>query len=305
MTDRTFVLDLARLVVAAAWADGELKNEEINSLKDLLFGLEEVSGKEWKSIEMYMNSPPSPEQTEQLAQKVLSSIRSEQDRTLVLNTLEKLFAADGVVSEEERDFLDKLRGEMEATPTGFMQRFVETIKRALGKRAETPADDTAGGNLDDYIRNRIYHELKRRGEAEQLELPAETIKKLCLAGGLMAMVGAVDSQVSPEEAEQIEQILQEQWDISRQQAHLVAVAATSGALGGLDYYRLVRGLYECTNYQERKDFLKCLFQVANASDKTSRDETEQIRQIAYSLKLNNRDFIEAKLTVPDSDREVL
>jgi len=305
MTDRTFVLDLARLVVAAAWADGELKNEEINSLKDLLFGLEEVSGKEWKSIEMYMNSPPSPEQTEQLAQKVLSSIRSEQDRALVLNTLEKLFASDGVVSEEERDFLDKLRGEMEATPTGFMQRFVETIKRALGKRAETPADDTAGGNLDDYIRNRIYHELKRRGEAEQLELPAETIKKLCLAGGLMAMVGAVDSQISREESKKIEQILQDYWGISQPQAYLVMLAAVSGALGGLDYYRLTRGFYECTDYQQRKDFLKCLFQVANASDKTSRDETEQIRRIAYSLKLNNRDFIEAKLTVPDSDREVL
>jgi uncharacterized tellurite resistance protein B-like protein len=56
---------------------------------------------------------------------------------------------------------------------------------------------------------------------------------------------------------------------------------------------------------ERRNFIKCLFRIANASEKTSYDETEEIRKISTSLKLTHKDFIEAKLTIPDEDREVL
>ena len=51
--------------------------------------------------------------------------------------------------------------------------------------------------------------------------------------------------------------------------------------------------------------MKTLFKIANASDMTSRKEVEEIRRIAESLKLPHQDFIEAKLTIPRKDREVL
>jgi hypothetical protein len=38
---------------------------------------------------------------------------------------------------------------------------------------------------------------------------------------------------------------------------------------------------------------------------TSYDEVEEIRRISESLKLPHKDFIEAKLTIPREDREVL
>ena len=31
MTDKTFIIDLAKLLIAAAWVDGELSNEEVNA----------------------------------------------------------------------------------------------------------------------------------------------------------------------------------------------------------------------------------------------------------------------------------
>ena len=37
--NRTRVLTLAKVLIAAAWADGTLTEEEKNSLKDLIFGL--------------------------------------------------------------------------------------------------------------------------------------------------------------------------------------------------------------------------------------------------------------------------
>ena len=89
MPDRKFIMDLAKLLIAAAWADGRLQNEEINALKDLLFSLEDVTGDEWAHLEIYMDSPVSMEERINLLQSVLEQIKSDQDKELVVATLEK------------------------------------------------------------------------------------------------------------------------------------------------------------------------------------------------------------------------
>jgi len=99
MPDRRFIITLAKLLIAAAWADGELKNEEINALKDLLFSLEDVTGEEWAHLEIYMDTPVCTEERDKLLGEVLDQIRSEEDKKLVMGTLENLFQADGVVRE--------------------------------------------------------------------------------------------------------------------------------------------------------------------------------------------------------------
>ena len=60
-----------------------------------------------------------------------------------------------------------------------------------------------------------------------------------------------------------------------------------------------------TTLAERKDFLDCLFAVANAAEKTSFEEIEEIREIAKGLELSHQDFIEAKLAIPREDRKGL
>ena len=57
MSKMDFVLDLAKLIIAAAWADGKLTNDEINALKDLLFRFDDITGEDWKTLQMYMDSP--------------------------------------------------------------------------------------------------------------------------------------------------------------------------------------------------------------------------------------------------------
>ena len=39
MSDRNLIFTLAKVIIAAAWADGQVSHEEVNSLKDLLFQL--------------------------------------------------------------------------------------------------------------------------------------------------------------------------------------------------------------------------------------------------------------------------
>ncbi|MHC4109633.1 MAG: tellurite resistance TerB family protein [Planctomycetota bacterium] len=307
MPGREFIMNLAKLVVAAAWADGELQNEEINALKDLLFNIENVTGDEWAQLEIYMDSPVGPQEREKLLSTVLQQIQTEEDKELVVSTLENLFQADGIVTGEEISLLEEVKKGVLDVETGVLARFSKMIKTAVKRRGDT-YDSAAQreSQIDDYIENNIYYHLKSESEKRgiKFDLPAEQVKKLCLAAGLLARISAVDSDISEDEKQTIKDVFSTQWGLSEQQAQIVTDISCDRTLQGLDYFRLSRGFFECTSLDERRSFIKCLFRIANASEKTSYGETEEIRKISISLKLTHKDFIDAKLTIPDEDREM-
>ena len=308
MPEKQFIMDLAKLLIAAAWVDGELANEEINALKDLLFNLENVTGRDWVELEIYMDSPVSLEERDAMLSRVLERIQTVRDKELVLEMLENVFKADGVVTEAEEAVLEEIKESVSDVSTGLLGRLSKSIKVAMGRRRENfKSAVQRDTQVDDYIENTIYYHLKSESEKKgiKIELPDDKVRKLCLTAGLMARISAVDSEISEQERQAIKNILSEEWDLTDQEADIVMAISCDRALRGLDYFRLTRGFFECTNLQERKDFVKSLFKIANASDKTSYDETEEIRKIAASLKLSHKDFIDAKLTIPDEDREVL
>jgi uncharacterized tellurite resistance protein B-like protein len=308
MPDRKFIMDLAKLLIAAAWADGELQNEEINALKDLLFNLEDVSGDEWSQLEIYMDSPVSSEEREELLWTVLEKIQSEEEKELVVGTLEKLFQADGVVTEEEQAVLEEIKEGVSGVNIGVLARLSKMIKATVTERGETyKSAAQRESQVDDYIENTIYYKLKSESEKKgiKIELPGQEVRKLCFAAGLLARISAVDAEISDDEKKAVKQVLSEEWNLSEQQAEIVTQISCDRTLQGLDYFRLSRGFFECTTLDERRNFIKCLFKIANASNKTSYDETEEIRRISNSLKLTHKDFIEAKLTIPDEERQAL
>ena len=122
MPNVTFIMDLAKLLIAAAWVDGELSNEEINALKDLLFSLPDISGEEWKHLEIYMDSPVTSKERDDILSRVSTGITSNKDKDLVVDTLTRLFEADGNVSDEEHKLLQEIKDTLSKTPTGIFSR---------------------------------------------------------------------------------------------------------------------------------------------------------------------------------------
>ena len=306
MLDKEFVMDLAKLVIAVAWADGQLQNEEINALKDLLFNLDEITGKDWAHLDIYMDSPVEPQETEELLGRVISRISSEQDRDFVMTTLEHLFQADGVISAEEKAVLERVREQTSLVDIGIFAKFSEMIKNSITRRNQSyQSAIQRESRIDDYIENTIYYQLKSYCEKKgiNINLPEGKLKQLCLAAGLLARIAAVDSGISEQEKQAIRDVLSNQWAVSEHEAYIIAEISCNRTLKGLDYFRLTRGFFDCTTLEQRRNFIKCLFQIANASDKTSYEEIEEIRRISNSLKLSHKDFIEAKLTIPDEERE--
>ena len=305
MADKRFILDLGKLLIGAAWADGTLSTLEVNGLKELLFQLPDISGEEWMELELYMASPVSEDERQRLLDRVLSRMTSEQDKAVALEALGKLVPTDTSADDQQTEVVSQLREDIEQRSGGLLEHLRRPLRRVLNLRGQHyQGEQDRESRLEDFIKNTIYFQvtMELRDRGITLDLEDREIRKLCLGAGLMARVAGVDFEVSPEETDAITTILQSEWKLSKEQARLVAEVSHHRVFRGLDAVRLVKRFNDFTTLEERRDFLRCLFAVANAANQTSYEEIEEIRSIAKGLELQHQDFIDAKLAVPREDR---
>jgi uncharacterized tellurite resistance protein B-like protein len=302
MSNEQLILTLAKVLIAAAWADGDLTHEEVNSMKDLLYRLPRLSARQWASLQMYIEAPVGEAERARLVADLQDAIRSPEDRALALATLEEMMQVDGQVTAEEERAVAEIRAAVESVDVGPLSRLVRGM---ISRRSQTVAGaPNREDYFEDYVRNKVYYGVRRRldlGETE-LDVGEEVLRTLSLAGGIMAQVAQVNPTVSDAEVGTMVEALQTHWHLAPEQAAFVAGVALSETAGLLDRYRLAREFAEVCGPRERAEFLDVLFAVAAADGEASYEEIEEIRAIARSLKLSHGEFIEAKLKIPEDRR---
>ena len=297
------ILILSKVLIAAAWADGELTHDEVNSMKDLLFHLPQLSARQWASLQMYVESPVGDAERERLLEELKFAIRTPRDRELAQRALEEMLQADGEVSAAEEQVAAEVRAAIESVSVDALSRLV---KGMTGRRAQALAQaPNREAYLDDFVKNKVYYGVRRRldlGEAE-LRVGEDVLRTLSLAGGIMAQVARVNPRISDAEVATIVDALQTHWHLDPDQAAFVAGVAISETASLMDRYRLAREFASVCGPRERAEFLDVLFAVAAADGVASYDEIEEIRAIARSLKLSHQQFIRAKVKLPPERRE--
>jgi uncharacterized tellurite resistance protein B-like protein len=291
--------------VAAAWADGEISHDEVNSLKDLLFHLPDMTGREWASLEMYIDSPVGEAERTRLVAQLVEQLRSSSDRDLAMRALDDVVQADGVITDDEKAIVDEIKSQLQEAGIGLIGALGRAVAGSLARREDALRNaPNREEHFEDFIKNKVYYGLRRRLKDSDVELDIaeEELRKLCLAGGLMARVAHADEEISEAELASIMEALRSGWNISRDEAQFVAEVALSEIGPDMDYYRLTRGLFTMTSEEERTKFLEILFKVAAAHEGVSTAEIEEIRAIANGLRLTHKQFIDAKLTIPRDQR---
>ncbi len=308
MANKDLILDLGKLMIGIAWIDGKLEQEEINALKELLFLLPDISGEEWMQLEIYMTHAVTDAERQALLDRVLTGIRSNKEKQLVLETLQQLMKGNGNEKENESAFLESIRQDIEGKSTGLFAHLTTPLRQALKSRANHyQGKESREDRIEDFIKNTIYFQLtsELQNQGRTLSFPEPEARKICLAAGLMAHVAWVDSEVCHREREAMSMGLQQLWNLSKEEADLITEMSHTRIMHGLDLVRLTRGFCKYTTVDERKAFLRCLFAIANAATQTSHAEIEEIRHIAKALELPHQEFINAKLTIPRKDRRGL
>ena len=303
MSNERLIMTLAKVLIAAAWADGELTHEEENSMKDLLWRLPQLPARQWASLQMYVEAPVGDAERARLVEDLRSAIASPEDRELALATLDEIMRADGEVTAEEEQVAAEIRGAIESVDVGLLSKLV---KGMTGRRTRAVADaPNREDYFEDYVKNKVYYGVRRRldlGEAE-LDVGEDVLRTLSLAGGVMAQIARVNPDVTDAEMTTMVDALQTHWHLAPEQAAFVVEVAVSETASLLDEHRLARQFADVCSPQERVEFLNVLFAVAAADGEACYEEIEEIRTIAQSLKLSHREFIDAKLRIPHEQRQ--
>lgn len=300
--NRTRMLDLAKVLIAAAWADGEITIDEQNCLKDIIFHLSDtgvqLSAQEWEMLDMYIEAPIGADERARLVADLQGAIQTPDDRQYVLQSLQQMALADGVSGEEEQQVINEIAQAMQESDVGLLDGLNRLLGRTLNRRSAAVANaPNREAYFDDYLQNKVYYETNRilREEGRSLDISDQEMRRLGLAGGLMARIAKVDQVVSESEMEAMVDILADTWQLDRDAAVFVANVAVSSLDVTYDYYRMTREFATSTSLEERKRFLVALFLIAGADEDVSFDETEEIRLVARGINVSHQDFIGAKL----------
>ena len=313
MASRKMILTLAKVIIAAAWADGEISQEEQNSLKDLLFQLPNVghdqalqlSGREWEMLELYMATPIDAAERERLVVQLQGALRRQTDKQLARLALENMIHADGKVTAEEPAVFHQVKAAIESVDLNIFSQFSwlvgETVRRRSTVAAKAPNRED---KFDDFIKNRVYYALSQRLNIAEtdIDIPEKDLRRLSLAGGLLAKIAHVDEVVEKAEYESIVEALVREWNVERKTAVFIAEVAVMSVSKTMDPYRMMRQFAQVTSRIERVRFLDVLFAVAAADGFATFDEIEEIRTLSRGLNLTNPEFIAAKIRIPREKR---
>lgn len=314
MANRNLIMTLAKVIIAAAWADGTFTLEEENSLKDLLYQLPSIgkagglqlTTREWQLLEMYMHSPIEQAERQRLIEELQARTRSKRDKQLVFEALDRMVAADGDISDGERGIVNGVKEAINEVSTDVFTQMGKVVGFAMQRRSETAVRSfNREQYLDDFIKNKVFYGLRRRLRTEdvKLDLSEDELRTLSLAGGMMAKVAHVDKNITDDEFESMVTALQDHWDVDEKTAVFVAEVAASEVADKLDHHRTTRQFATRTEPEARKRFLDVLFAVADSDGHVTYDEIEEIREIARSLHLYDEDFIAAKVKIPRERRD--
>jgi len=293
---RSAQFNLLKVLACMAWADGEFSNAELNFIKHFARHFH-LDGNEWLQLEMYMDERVSEEEARRVTRRFVTELRSPGQRRKLTGAVEELLKSDEVLSDAEREWLDDLeRSVAKASLPSFLVDGLKSFLR-IGAGNQQP---TAGGReaeFHDFIHNRVLFRLRRRLNTRQLEQVGrpDKLKKITLSAAFLAHVGYVKDDFHAEEIKFIRRILRDVWHVSAPMAEAIMDIATETASKGLDLYRLMEEAKATMSMTERRELLHGLFALAKAEGKTSREEIEEIRKIAYGFGFSHKDFISAKL----------
>jgi len=276
---------LLRVLAAAAWADGRLDNEEINRIKDLARAFD--AGPEvMREVESLLQAPVSAARCEELTRDLLDRLPGDRERHEVLDEIEKLFQADGVVDPAEREVLDNLRGILasQSTVEGFMSR-IKGVFRGLVPRSD------AAGELSEYVKNPVLRRLDDiSGGGWQESMTAADLNRHTLFGAVLGKVAATEDGIAPEELERIRSILGTRAALAPPMLDWVTRAVAETASGDLDRQGLLSEYNRVATMDQRRELLDAAFAVAAADGTIGPDELEELRLISNFLWIDPRDF---------------
>jgi len=300
-------VEFVRALIAAAWADGAISYQEMNSLKEYMQQLD-LTNEECSSLEPYLEDIIEAKQAAQLIEDFLVNARKSERETLVA-AIRDMVLVDGRLSSREEEFLSLFEevAQEVSTPTLFVNSLKQVWERSEPPAAEDTGEFQSAALVDVFYKNRVLYEVKRklqenRGSLELDETVEAELRRLCAIGALLGRVANADEVFDDDERQKIAMLLHQASAMRRTDIDLIVDIIRAEVEKGLDYLPFVREFAETASAGDREDILELLFKVAGADGQIGHAESEEFRLIAKALGISHRAFINARVKAAPKPR---
>jgi len=151
----------------------------------------------------------------------------------------------------------------------------------------------------DNIRQNIVSALSPQGEEDQENTVHSNREadNLIALGVLLWVVAQADVKFLPEEETKIREILKTYGKVSEKDMPIVLRAIKEASINRIDLHTFAKEVSEGVSFQLRVGILENLFRIACVDQDLDHEEHEVIRKISSLLKIEHKDFIEAKIRI--------
>jgi uncharacterized tellurite resistance protein B-like protein len=281
-----------KALVVAAWADGELGNEEIRTLSYYLQRFQ-ISDAEYEELRPLLESPVKAKDAAAMLEEQLKVLSTPEDRRTLVAAVEDLLVVDDELSQAEGEFLHQLRELTRHVPTA--QLFISRLKALWSagpslRTAPPPIDRFLQKRLLEYFRNRIAVARARAGLSVSDVVSDPELYRVVIWAGLLHQVAQADASLCPAERQQLVELLAVGGALPQPDLDVIVSAFSDGSLDGIDLPVLVREFNQTASGEESALLLDGLFLVAAADGSLEERELRIIRQIAQGAGFTEHTF---------------
>ena len=114
---------------------------------------------------------------------------------------------------------------------------------------------------------------------------------------LLLSTANADGKIDKEEIKNIKDIIEDFFSLEKNEAYSIVENAIIEFKKSTSFFEYGETLNNYFNYQNKIDFIFCIFEVAYADQKLHFKEQHLIKQIANILNIEHRDLIKTKLEI--------
>ena len=136
-----------------------------------------------------------------------------------------------------------------------------------------------------------------QGDSADASASKDTIDNLIALGVLLWVVAEADEKFLPEEKAKVEEVLTAYGKISKEDMPIVLRAVNEASIERIDLYAFTREVGKGLSFDVKIGILENLFRVACVDQELDNEEHEVIRKISDLLRVDHKDFIDAKIRI--------
>lgn len=291
-----FNVSLGKILIAAAWVDGELNEEELECIKSIILRFPSISFEDWRKLKIYLAYPIGPAEQLALVEEFSEKVYLTKHRKQAWAALVEVLKADGMVNVEEKAFALEMNEAIKENSESFLRK----LKFFLFKsriEGEDPWPSPRKGRdkfIHEFFDNPVYFIFRKALLSEKLEIPHSKpeLQKVCLFAAILCWLANIDAKITFHEIRTMRKILAEDCGLDDAIAKCILDVAFSIDVSELQLCELSAALADATDQAERNEMFEQLSRLVISDQVVQAEEVECLRTVALYLEIHENTWVE-------------